>query len=145
MEAALTIPAWGKTGTTQDGRDALFVGWARDLVVGVWVGNDDNTPNPGLHGGGVPARLWSGFMAQALGVQTRHNAQAAAAAAAATADDTEADGDNETDGVAGELQGLGLDLRLGRDGSISVGRSDDRRDAPPPRDERRPEDEEDPR
>ena len=146
VEAALTVPAWGKTGTTQDGRDALFVGWAKDLVVGVWVGNDNNTPNPGLHGGGVPARLWSGFMAQALGVQTRHNAQAAAAAAAATADDTEADG-NETDGVAGEIQGLGLDLRLGRDGSISVGRSgDERRDAPPPpRDERRPEDEAGPR
>ena len=142
VEAALSVPAWGKTGTTQDGRDALFVGWAKDLVVGVWVGNDDNTPNPGLHGGGVPARIWGGFMAQALGVQTRRGARAAAAAAEAV--DPELDAENATEealpGITGELEGLGLDLRVGRDGSISIGAGDDRRDdrGPPPREERRP-------
>ena len=142
VEAALSVPAWGKTGTTQDGRDALFVGWAKDLVVGVWVGNDDNTPNPGLHGGGVPARIWSGFMAQALGVQTRRGAQAAAAAAAAV--DPALDGEEPDEemlpGITGELEGLGLDLRVGRDGSISIGAGDDRRRddrGPPPREERR--------
>lgn len=64
--AALPIPAYGKSGTTQDGRDALFVGWAGDLVVGVWIGNDDNSPSPGLAGGGLPARLWRDFMVRAL-------------------------------------------------------------------------------
>lgn len=64
--ARLAIPAYGKTGTTQDGRDALFIGYAGDLVVGVWVGNDDNSPIKGVSGGGVPARIWRDFMAQAV-------------------------------------------------------------------------------
>ncbi len=65
--AALSVPAFGKTGTSQDYRDALFVGYAGDLVVGVWVGNDDNTPLNGVTGGSIPARIWRDFMAQALG------------------------------------------------------------------------------
>jgi penicillin-binding protein 1A len=66
--AALEVPAFGKTGTTQDSRDALFVGFAQDLVVGVWVGNDDNSPMPGaIAGGGLPARIWRDFMTQAVG------------------------------------------------------------------------------
>jgi penicillin-binding protein 1A len=64
--ADLPVPTFGKTGTTQDNRDALFVGYAGDLVVGVWVGNDDNSPLPGAHGGGLPAQIWHDFMAQAL-------------------------------------------------------------------------------
>ena len=65
--AMLTVPNYGKTGTSQDNRDALFVGYAGGLVVGVWVGNDDNSPLDGVHGGGVPARIWRDFMRQALG------------------------------------------------------------------------------
>jgi penicillin-binding protein 1A len=66
--AALEVPAFGKTGTTQDSRDALFVGFAQDLVVGVWVGNDDNSPLAGqIAGGGLPARIWRDFMTQAVG------------------------------------------------------------------------------
>jgi len=65
--AALSVPTFGKTGTTSDYRDALFVGFAGDLVVGVWVGNDDNRPLPGITGGGTPARIWRSFMAEALG------------------------------------------------------------------------------
>ncbi|MFN7051878.1 MAG: penicillin-binding protein, partial [Gemmobacter sp.] len=49
--ASLAVPNYGKTGTSQDYRDALFVGYAGDLVVGVWVGNDDNTPLGGITGG----------------------------------------------------------------------------------------------
>jgi penicillin-binding protein 1A len=64
--ANLPVPSYGKTGTTQDNRDALFVGYAGDLVVGVWVGNDDNTPLKGVHGGSVPAQIWHDFMARAL-------------------------------------------------------------------------------
>ena len=64
--ARLAIPAYGKTGTSQDNRDALFIGFAGDLVVGVWIGNDDNTPLKGINGGGLPARIWHDFMAQAV-------------------------------------------------------------------------------
>jgi penicillin-binding protein 1A len=64
--ARLAIPAYGKTGTTQDGRDGLFVGFAGDLVVGVWIGRDDNGPIRGITGGGAPARIWRDFMARAI-------------------------------------------------------------------------------
>jgi penicillin-binding protein 1A len=54
-------PAAGKTGTTQDYRDAWFIGYTADLVAGVWLGNDDNAP---MHtgGGDMPARIWRQFM-----------------------------------------------------------------------------------
>lgn len=64
--ATLPIANFGKTGTTQDNRDALFVGYAGDLVVGVWVGNDDNSPLGRVTGGGLPARIWKDFMSGAL-------------------------------------------------------------------------------
>jgi penicillin-binding protein 1A len=64
--ARLSIPAYGKTGTSQDYRDALFIGFAGDLVVGVWIGNDDNTPLKNMTGGGLPARIWRDFMSQAV-------------------------------------------------------------------------------
>jgi len=68
QSARLSVPAFGKTGTTQDSRDALFIGFAGDLVVGIWVGNDDNRPMRGVSGGGLPARIWRSFMMQALNV-----------------------------------------------------------------------------
>jgi penicillin-binding protein 1A len=64
--ARLSIPSYGKTGTSQDNRDALFIGFAGDLVVGVWIGNDDNSPLRGINGGGLPARIWRDFMAQSI-------------------------------------------------------------------------------
>ena len=70
--ATLSVANFGKTGTTQNNRDALFVGYAGEganrLVVGVWVGNDDNSPLDGVTGGGLPARIWADFMRAALGV-----------------------------------------------------------------------------
>jgi penicillin-binding protein 1A len=80
--ANLAIPTYGKTGTTQDYRDALFIGFAGDLVVGVWVGNDNNSPLPGVTGGAAPARIWRGFMTQAL--NTRPAGPAAPVAAPTT-------------------------------------------------------------
>jgi len=67
--AALNTQVFGKTGTTQDNRDAIFVGFADGLVTAVWVGRDDNKPIPGLAGGGLPARIWRSFMAQATGAR----------------------------------------------------------------------------
>jgi len=54
--------AAGKTGTTQGARDAWFVGFSADYVVGVWMGNDDNTPLTGVTGGGLPAEIWHEVM-----------------------------------------------------------------------------------
>ncbi|MEW6089864.1 MAG: penicillin-binding protein 1A [Pseudomonadota bacterium] len=55
-------PVAGKTGTSQDFRDAWFVGYSADLVVGVWVGNDDGKPMKQVTGGTLPAKIWNVFM-----------------------------------------------------------------------------------
>jgi penicillin-binding protein 1A len=59
-------PAGGKTGTANDYRDAWFVGFTAELVTGVWLGNDDNTPMAEVTGGRLPARLWAAFMGPAV-------------------------------------------------------------------------------
>jgi penicillin-binding protein 1A len=59
-------PAAGKTGTSQEWRDAWFIAFNRDLVAGVWIGNDNGAPMNKLTGGGLPARLWARFMTAAL-------------------------------------------------------------------------------
>ena len=69
--AALGVPTFGKTGTSQDNRDAVFVGFAGDLVVGVWVGRDDNKSLGKVSGGTLPAAIWKAFMAPALRVDRR--------------------------------------------------------------------------
>ncbi|MEP5759132.1 MAG: transglycosylase domain-containing protein [Litoreibacter sp.] len=48
----------GKTGTTQAAKDAWFIGFTAQYAVGVWIGNDDNTPLRGTTGGGLPAHIW---------------------------------------------------------------------------------------
>jgi len=58
-------PVAGKTGTTQDFRDAWFVGFTADLVCGVWIGNDNNSPMRKATGGTLPARIFHVFMSQA--------------------------------------------------------------------------------
>ena len=60
--ATLPRPAAGKTGTTQDYRDAWFIGYTADLVAGVWFGNDDNTSMNRVTGGSLPAQGWRRFM-----------------------------------------------------------------------------------
>ena len=55
----------GKTGTSQEWRDAWFVGYSSELVAGVWVGNDDDSPMNHVTGGGLPARIWKDFMVDA--------------------------------------------------------------------------------
>ena len=55
----------GKTGTTDEYRDAWFVGFTSDIVVGVWVGNDDNSPMDQVTGGDIPARIWHDFVTEA--------------------------------------------------------------------------------
>jgi penicillin-binding protein 1A len=55
-------PAAGKTGTSQDFRDAWFIGYTAHLVTGVWLGNDDGTPTKHVTGGSLPVEIWSRFM-----------------------------------------------------------------------------------
>ncbi len=60
-----SLPGWqaaGKTGTSQDYRDAWFIGYTSHLVAGVWLGNDDNSPTRKAVGGGLPVEIWSRFM-----------------------------------------------------------------------------------
>ncbi len=66
-------PAAGKTGTTSDYRDAWFVGFTPDLVVAVWVGNDDYTRMYESYGGNIPARTWARFMRGALAKIPKHD------------------------------------------------------------------------
>jgi penicillin-binding protein 1A len=61
-KASLAFPAAGKTGTSQDFRDAWFVGYTGHLVTGVWLGNDDNSPTKKMTGGGLPVEVWTRFM-----------------------------------------------------------------------------------
>ncbi|MEM8935640.1 MAG: PBP1A family penicillin-binding protein [Pseudomonadota bacterium] len=58
-------PAAGKTGTTNDWRDAWFVGYTGQLVTGVWVGNDEFRAMENVTGGAIPARIWKDFMSAA--------------------------------------------------------------------------------
>jgi penicillin-binding protein 1A len=60
-----SLPGWqaaGKTGTSQDFRDAWFIGYTANLVTGVWLGNDDGTPTKKVTGGSLPVAIWSQFM-----------------------------------------------------------------------------------
>src|SRR5678816_862218 len=63
--ARLARRSAGKTGTTDEYRDAWFVGFTTDIVVGVWVGNDDNKPMDQVTGGDIPARIWHDFVTEA--------------------------------------------------------------------------------
>jgi 1A family penicillin-binding protein len=66
--AALNGFAAGKTGTSQNHRDAWFIGFNESLIVGVWVGNDDGTPMHRVVGGTLPASIWKRFMTEAAGM-----------------------------------------------------------------------------
>jgi membrane peptidoglycan carboxypeptidase len=54
--------AAGKTGTTQDARDAWFIGFTSEYIAGVWIGYDNNQPLTGVSGGSLPAEIWSLIM-----------------------------------------------------------------------------------
>jgi penicillin-binding protein 1A len=62
------VPGWqaaGKTGTSQDFRDAWFCGFTAHLVTVVWVGNDDNSPTKHASGSNLPVQIWSQYMTAA--------------------------------------------------------------------------------
>jgi penicillin-binding protein 1A len=128
--AMLKGPNFGKTGTSQDNRDALFVGYSRGLVVGVWIGNDDNTPLDGIYGGGLPARIWRDFMQQALGERATPRPRPTASpnpSGPVQPQDVPDLGDiplgdanvrigNDGATISTEIQGVPVDVRLDREG-----------------------------
>ncbi len=66
---AASLPGWqaaGKTGTSQDFRDAWFIGYTSRMVTGIWLGNDDSSPTHKATGGSLPVEIWSRFMKTAL-------------------------------------------------------------------------------
>ena len=84
-------PTAGKTGTTQDYHDAWFVGFTSDLICGVWIGNDDNSPMIKATGGGLPARIFHNFMETAeAGLPVKPLAGSADVVVAAPSTDTAA-------------------------------------------------------
>ena len=64
-KAAFAWPAAGKTGTSQNSRDAWFIGYTANLTTGVWFGNDDGSPMKKVTGGALPALAWHEFMVAA--------------------------------------------------------------------------------
>jgi penicillin-binding protein 1A len=128
--ANLRIETFGKTGTTQDNRDAIFVGFAGDLVTAVWVGNDDNRPLKGVTGGGLPARIWRDFMSQAVRTpDAQEDREPVVREAPPSA--TEPD---EPPVYTVPIEGTGIDVgvQLGNEGmTISAQPSAPREDAPP--------------
>jgi 1A family penicillin-binding protein len=80
--AALDGFAAGKTGTSQNYRDAWFVGFNEALVVGVWVGNDDGVPMDEVTGGQLPALIWRDFMVRAMDIARGAEASVASAESA---------------------------------------------------------------
>jgi 1A family penicillin-binding protein len=77
--AALDGYSAGKTGTSQNYRDAWFIGFNDALIVGVWVGNDDGTPTEHVTGGSLPAAIWKRFMTGSASVVARGELPAIAA------------------------------------------------------------------
>ncbi len=75
----------GKTGTSQDFRDAWFVGMTPDLVVGVWVGNDDDSPMNKMFGGEMPAGIFHDFVQRASALIAKGRARPTVSAARAEA------------------------------------------------------------
>jgi len=76
--------AAGKTGTSQDYRDAWFIGFNDELIVGVWIGNDDNSPMRRVVGGSLPAQIWKQFMTAATPLVEPEGTPVAAAPEAQT-------------------------------------------------------------
>jgi len=90
----------GKTGTSQDYRDAWFIGYTAHYIAGVWAGNDDNSPTKKMTGGSIPAAIWKDVMEQAhagltnLPLPGETNPYDDGSGAVASASETVSDGDD---------------------------------------------------
>ncbi len=120
--ARIDRPVAGKTGTSQDFRDAWFIGYTRDLVTGVWFGNDDGKPMKRVSGGSLPATTWAAFMKPASEGAPGGALPGSEIAIAPSAPSAQNDqsGDSSVGGFIGRLL---QDLRGGSAGSKSSNNS----------------------
>jgi penicillin-binding protein 1A len=138
--AAFGRPAAGKTGTTQDWKDAWFVGFTPDWVCGVWVGNDDGDPTRQVTGGQVPAEIWRRMMIAAhLNVPIHDFALPAETPADQTTADqttasdvTAADAPPQADARSNFYDGLSNDFGRAADGEPQMDESPPADDQGPP-------------
>ena len=89
--AALNEFAAGKTGTSQNHKDAWFIGFTEKLIVGIWVGNDDGSPMERVVGGTLPATIWKRFVTEASGLVPERPPAASPPVASAPAPETQPD------------------------------------------------------
>ncbi len=131
--------AAGKTGTSQNWRDAWFVGFTPDWICGVWVGNDDGAPMYKVTGGQVPAEMWKRMMIAAHGDMPAHDFTWFPPETPATAgDDMGLSGETnlDADSKAAFYDSLSNDFDRAKDGE-SAGAAD-QADQPPPTDRAAP-------
>lgn len=108
--AQLPVPAYGKTGTTQNNRDAWFIGYAGELVVGVWLGTDEGASDKTLSGGDAAAKVWQAFMLRAIAADKLAMPRAPVGGGGAAA------GDTGTGAGADGDAGVGAPVLRGDDG-----------------------------
>jgi penicillin-binding protein 1A len=128
--AAFGRPAAGKTGTTQDWKDAWFVGFTPDWVCGVWVGNDDGDPTRKVTGGQVPAEIWRRMMIAAHQNVPIHDF--AWLPAPTPADQTATDIADSGAPAAGDAKSTFYDGLSNDFGRAADGEQDQMDDTPPP-------------
>ncbi len=137
-------PAAGKTGTSQDWKDAWFVGFTPDWDCGVWVGNDDGAPMRQVTGGQVPAEIWRRMMIAAHQNLPVHDfawlpAEAPADQTTAADDGADSDAPPQADARSTFYGGLSNDF-----GRAADGQPQDQADQPPPDDQAQPPDDQPP-
>lgn len=113
-------PMAGKTGTSDDYRDAWFVGFTPDVVTGVWVGNDNNTPMPGMTGGSLPSVIWRNYMKPYMASRPAQNFDLAYTKQLDDKDFTSFDLKNLSDKDSGLGTGAAPDAGLQQDQVVST-------------------------
>jgi penicillin-binding protein 1A len=106
-KAKIDRPVYGKTGTSQNFRDAWFIGLTRDMVTGVWVGNDDNAPMDKVTGGTLPVMIWHDFMAPAVAGTPVADVKRPGGDIIAAANDVNAQGKSDSSWLTELLTGSG--------------------------------------
>ena len=117
--ADIAWPAAGKTGTSQDYRDAWFIGFTRQYVTGVWIGNDNGAAMDRVTGGGLPARVWADYMSDA---QSGLPALALVDPATPTTTYAQETTGNDKDGFGGLIENLLSEL--GGSGAVNPDRQE---------------------